>query len=300
MDFPLARKMNRIASFGTRLPDLISRTLRSRNSDVDSGEGETLGDRAVRLGLATQEQVRTALMYQTADATENSTRPPLGAVMVRLGVLSPAELAHLLSKVANAFQPSPDAVRLAVTLQSAIANGAQSIVFTSFRREDGAALLTAQVGLALALMEQRPLTIIDCDREEPSIERHFGLPPLAAPDCVPHRLSKLYAERPTGITGLTIAAVRQPRGERIPDLVSDASFTLLAGLRRARELAFLSAPPVIQFPEAAVLAARADATILVAGAGVTSAKEIATAERLLSGVNAKVLGIVLSDGFTSK
>jgi len=274
--------------------------LHPRGSEADVGKSEPLGDRAVRLGLATEEQVQTALLHQNASPTGNSNRPPLGAVMVRLGVLLPAELAHLLSKIGNAFQPSADAVRLAVTLQSAVADGAQSIVFTSFRRDDGAALLTAQVGLALALMEQRPLTIIDCDREEPSIERHFGLPPMAAPDCAPHRLSKLYAERQTGITGLTIAAVRQPHGERIPDLVSDASFSLVAGLRRSRELALLSAPPVIQSPEAAVLAARADATILVAGAGVTSAKEIATAERLLSGVNARVLGIVLSNGAASE
>lgn len=295
MDIPVARKVDRFASFGT----LISRTLRSRKDEAESNAGEQIGDRAVRLGLATQEQVHTALTHQFASASENSVRPPLGAVMVRLGVLVPAELAHLLSKVADGFQPSADAVRLAVRLQSVIADGAQSILFTGFRREDGAALLTAQVGLALALMEQKPLTIIDCDREQPSIERHFGLPPLAAPDCAPHRLSRLYAERQTGITGLTIAAVRQPPGERIPDLVGEASLTLLAGLRRARELAFLSAPPIMQFPEGSILAARADATILVAGAGATSAKEIAQAERLLSGVNAKVLGIVLSNGFSS-
>lgn len=280
----------RIASIGMWIRRTLGRLLGADAADGANGP-EQLGRRAVRLGLATEEQVSVALSQQRERACADATSPPLGALMVQMGVLVPTQLAHLLSKVANGFQLSPDAVRLAVSLQNVMATGAQSIVFTGVRREDGAALLAAQVGLALALMDRGPLTIVDCDRQQPSIESLLGLPALPDGRNAPHRRGP---GRDTGIPGLSIASAGQCDGVTLSELIGEANLGLLDQLRRMQRFTLLSAPPAIRHPETAIIASRADATVIVARAGVTRANDIATVERLMSAVNARVFGIVLS------
>jgi Mrp family chromosome partitioning ATPase len=287
------------ASIGAGFPWLRAATSKERQGSTAVRPLERMGAKAIRMGFATKEQVRRALSYQQEREAVDAARPPLGALLVQMGVLAPAQLAQLLAESANGFQLSGDALRLAATLRRAIDDGVRVIVFTGVGRAHGAALVAAQVGLALALMDQGPLTIVDCDFRRPSLDRLFGLKQESGTPIVAGGLhGDAQALRETGITGLTVLPAGEPSSEAIAELLGQSGAAFLERLRASKRLVILSAPPAAQCPETAILAARADATVIVVAAGVGHGAEVAEVDRLMAGVGAKVFGVILSQDAT--
>lgn len=257
---------------------------------------ERLGEKAIRLGYATSDHVERALSEQRAREAVEGKRTPLGAILAQMGAIAPAQLARLLDGIAKGgFHLSEDGVRLAALLQRSIGEGPKSILFTGVRRGDGSDVIAAQVGLALALMDQGPVAIIDCDLRRPSLHERFNLDPgPGVLEVITGRVSAKEALRETGVTGLAVLPAGHMNGEAVTELLKESCTSQLLELRVSRRVVILSAPPALEYPESAMLASRAHGTVIVAAAGVRSGGELAEVERLMEGVGAKVLGVVLS------
>jgi succinoglycan biosynthesis transport protein ExoP len=78
-------------------------------------------------------------------------------------------------------------------------------------------------------------------------------------------------------------------------MASDSMRHLLARAREEYDLVILDTPPVNIITDAAILAANADAVVLVARAGVTDAAALTYAVQQLNHVRAAVVGVVLND-----
>jgi Mrp family chromosome partitioning ATPase len=69
---------------------------------------------------------------------------------------------------------------------------------------------------------------------------------------------------------------------------------LLASMRERFDTILIDTPPLLPVTDAAVAAVRADGAILVVRAGRTSRPQVATAQRALEAVDARLLGCVIN------
>lgn len=77
-------------------------------------------------------------------------------------------------------------------------------------------------------------------------------------------------------------------------LDSDRFSRLLASLERSFDYVVIDTPPLGAFVDAAILAARADATLLVVREGLARRSELAAAKNQLDKAGARLLGIVMN------
>lgn len=77
-------------------------------------------------------------------------------------------------------------------------------------------------------------------------------------------------------------------------LDSDRFSRLLASLERSFDYVVIDTPPLGAFVDAAIMAARADATLLVVREGLARRSELAAAKNQLDKADARLLGIVMN------
>lgn len=257
---------------------------------------ERLGDRAVRLGLATREQIERALSQQRDLAGRDGDRPRLGALLVQMGAIAPAQLAQLLDQSAlGGFHLSEDAVRLAATLQPALGADTRMIMIAGARRRDGASIIAAQTALALALMEHGSILLVDCDFRNPTQHERFGVdasPGLA--DALRGGVALEDAIRETGVAHLSLLTAGGAGGGAVAQLLSERSTQLLDSLRQGRALTIVDVAPLLEAPESAILGARMDAAVVALAGGRRGEWELREAERMLTALKVRTLGVVLS------
>jgi Mrp family chromosome partitioning ATPase len=163
------------------------------------------------------------------------------------------------------------------------------------REPDGASRVAAQVALALALMDEGAVLVADANLRAPALNAHFDLP--ASPglaEVIGGAVELDAAAAPTGVPGL--AVLPSGRTEHDPSRVflSEASAQLLREMRAKYRLAILSVPPILAAPESATLATRSDGVVVVAAEGRTHRSDVLEAKRLLDGLKASFLGVVLT------
>lgn len=177
----------------------------------------------------------------------------------------------------------------------------RTILATSTSPEDGKS--TTLANLAIALAEAGAATLlVDCDLRRPSLHTLFGVaneqgltslilagaagvaPTLAALPIVPTAVENLHL-LPSGPIPPNPAEVLASR--RMSDLL-----VLLA--ERATYV-LIDSPPVIAVADAAVLAPRVDGVLLVVRAGKTRRDLAVKARKMLEQVQARLLGVVLTD-----
>jgi capsular exopolysaccharide synthesis family protein len=171
----------------------------------------------------------------------------------------------------------------------------RSLLVTSAAPGEGKTTTAANLAAAHAEQGKRTL-LIDGDLRRPSVHRNFNLPSVIGLSSVllgeiRWRDAVIEAE---GIPGLHILPAGPP-SRRASDLIGRGLVELLEEASTEFDLVMLDAPPLLGFAEPLQMATAVDGVIVVAKAGQTSRKAVATVLATLNRLRAKVVGVVLNE-----
>lgn len=204
--------------------------------------------------------------------------------------------ASLISYV-SPLSPEAEAYRrLLANLQfKGIRSDIGSILVTS--AEMGAGKTVTSLNLAITAAQSGKKTLIlDADMHRPSLHMNLGFSQdprrtrMLFEGRVPVRLEELK----TGINSLYALSLRDLIAVPGELLASHEMRSLLYRLKQAFDLVIFDSPPVLAASDASILAAQADATILVTSAGHTQTEDLDGAVEELRGIGARLFGTVLN------
>lgn len=171
----------------------------------------------------------------------------------------------------------------------------RSLLVTSAAPGEGKTTTAANLATAHAEQGKRTL-LIDGDLRRPSVHRNFNLPSVVGLSNVllgeiPWRDAIVKVE---GLEALHILAAGPP-SRRASDLIGRGLAELLEDASSEYDLVLLDAPPLLGFAEPLQMATAVDGVIVVARAGQTSRKAVASVLATLNRLRAKVVGLVLNE-----
>jgi succinoglycan biosynthesis transport protein ExoP len=194
----------------------------------------------------------------------------------------------------SGFHESVRTLRNSILLAN-VERRCRSLLVTSAAPGEGKTTTAANLAAAHAEQGKRTL-LIDGDLRRPSVHRNFNLPSVAGLSNV---LLQEFAWKEAviaveSIPGLDVLPAGPP-SRKASDLVGRGLAELLEEASSEYDLVILDAPPLLGFAEPLQMAAAVDGVIVVARAGGTSRKAVASVLATLSRLRAKVLGIVLNE-----
>jgi non-specific protein-tyrosine kinase len=169
-----------------------------------------------------------------------------------------------------------------------------TLLVTSAAPEEGKSLTLANLAVTMA-QGGRTTILVDCDLRRPRQHEIFGLP--AEPGLSNAILDKIEAPAlaATAVEGLSLL----PAGALPPspaDLLGSRRMeALIANLKSRADFVFFDAPPVIAVTDAALLASKLDAALLVVSAGRTQREHAQRAKDLLEKIHVRIVGTVLTN-----
>jgi succinoglycan biosynthesis transport protein ExoP len=171
----------------------------------------------------------------------------------------------------------------------------RSLLVTSAAPGEGKTTTAANLATAHAEQGKRTL-LIDGDLRRPSVHRNFNLPSVVGLSNVllgeiPWRDAVVKVE---GLEQLHILAAGPP-SRRASDLIGRGLAELLEEASSDYDLVILDAPPLLGFAEPLQMATAVDGVLVVARAGQTSRKAVASVLATLNRLRAKVVGLVLNE-----
>lgn len=171
----------------------------------------------------------------------------------------------------------------------------KSILITSPGVEEGKSATLANLAVSFA-QTGRPVVLVDCDLRRPSIHELFGLQNHGGvTTCLAHGDYEKLPLVETGVPNLRLL----PAGPTPPNpselLGSQRMVGLLAELEKTADYVLIDTPPVVAVTDAAVLAPRVDAVVLVIRAGKTKREMARRAKTILDRVKANLLGVVMNN-----
>jgi capsular exopolysaccharide synthesis family protein len=171
----------------------------------------------------------------------------------------------------------------------------RSLLVTSAAPGEGKTTTAASLAAAHAEQGKRTL-LIDGDLRRPSVHRNFDIPSIVGLSNV------LMGEIPWREARVQVASVPEldilpagPPSRRAADLVGRGLSELLEEAASEYDLVVLDAPPLLGFAEPLQMATAADGVLVVARAGQTSRKAVATVLATLHRLRARVVGVVLNE-----
>ena len=210
----------------------------------------------------------------------------------------PEDRSSTLITISNPRSPVSEAYRtLRTNLEfSSLDKPICSMVVTSPAPEEGKSTTLANLAVTLAQAGKRVI-LVDCDLRRPSLHHIFGArgtvgftdimrddalmakPPLQE-TCVPNLFLLTTGTLPPNPSEL---------------LASRRMSEVIAALQSHADMILFDAPPIIAVTDAAVLASKVDAVLLVISAGRTKREHAKKARALLEKVNARLIGTVLNN-----
>jgi non-specific protein-tyrosine kinase len=169
-----------------------------------------------------------------------------------------------------------------------------TLLVTSAAPEEGKSLTLANLAVTMA-QGGRSTILVDCDLRRPRQHEIFGLP--LEPGLSNAILDKVEAPAlsPTAVEGLSLL----PAGTLPPspaDLLGSRRMeALIANLKSRADFVLFDAPPVIAVTDAALLASKLDAALLVVSAGRTQREHAQRAKDLLEKIHVRIVGTVLTN-----
>ena len=178
-------------------------------------------------------------------------------------------------------------------LQAQAERGVKSVMVTSSAVAEGKSVTVANLALTLARSYQRRTLVIDADERSPmqhqifNVDNSRGLGDwLRADDSAPATTLEVHPM-------LTLLTAGHPTGDPMAGLTSDRLKALMAEATETFDFVLVDAPPAPLVPDAGLLAALVDATVLVVRAGITPHAAI---ERAIAAVGRdRILGVVLNE-----
>jgi polysaccharide biosynthesis transport protein len=171
----------------------------------------------------------------------------------------------------------------------------RSLLVTSASPGEGKTTTASNLASAHAEQGKRTL-LIDGDLRRPSVHRNFNIPSVVGLSNV---LIGEIGWRDTlvsieGVPNLSVLPAGPP-SRRAADLVGVGLAQLLEEAAAEFDLVVLDAPPLLGFAEPLQMATAVDGVLVVARAGQTSRKAVASVLATLNRLRAKVVGIVLNE-----
>lgn len=196
------------------------------------------------------------------------------------------------ASLAEAFR----SVRTGIMLSSVEDKNPQVMLATSSTPNEGKTTTAANLAVAMAQLGERVL-LIDTDMRRHNLHNVFmidnaiGISDLIMDHARILSAIKTPEQMPnlSVITGGTLA----PNPSEL--LGSRSMRELLARFRNEYDRIILDSPPFLAFSDPLVLARMADGVLLVVRAGVTSRSVVKKTAQALTGVNGKILGVVLNN-----
>lgn len=194
------------------------------------------------------------------------------------------------------FSPAGEAYQsLANVIRSRdLATGGRVLQITSPRHGAGTTTTVANLGAVLSLQGRR-VAIVDCDLRRPRLGELFDLEAGTGLTSVIARQIPLN-DTIRSVVDLPLLVVL-PAGPIPPNpaelLASERTTEILRSLKGAVDVVLLDCPPVVGATDSVVVAARADATLLVCRAGVTTHQDVSQTVTNLRLGGASVAGVVL-------
>ena len=195
------------------------------------------------------------------------------------------------------FSPAAEAIRSIRTsiVSSAIAQGIRSFAVTYPRQGTGGTFFSGNIALAFAQMAI-PTVLVDANLREPRVAEMFGL--ASSGEGLSHALRSRNIDEvaivPDVIPGLSIltAGIIPPNPQ---ELLSSGEFLALANnLEKSFGVVIYDTAPAMEFADAAVVAARVGAAIIVARQHETSFDDIAAMSGKFRAAQCKFLGTVMN------
>lgn len=228
--------------------------------------------------------------------------PVLGEVPV-----IPRRFRRGVTSVTRPKGPPAEAFRLlAAAVQRATENGhgedgeertARTIIVTSAGPAEGKTTVTANLGAALAERGDRVL-MLSCDMRRPALGRFLGVPeePGLADAIRSKNGHSTLAQyrRETDVYRLSMVSSGAAPSNPGEMLSSERMRTLLAEGRRNNDVILLDTPPILVASDAAPLIPEADAVLIVASAGTTTAEIAARVTDTLRRLGAPLVGVALN------
>lgn len=170
----------------------------------------------------------------------------------------------------------------------------RSILVTSPTPSEGKSTAAAHLAVAHALQNHKTL-LIDADLRRPSVHRSFNISGAAGLSdvLVGERCWRELLSRPEGLPNLAILPAGPP-SRRASDLIGRGIASLLDEATRDYDWVIVDAPPLLGFAEPLQLATVVDGVLVVARAGHTDRKAVASVINTLRRLRANVIGIVLN------
>ena len=171
----------------------------------------------------------------------------------------------------------------------------RSLLITSAGPGEGKTTTASNLAAAHAEQGKRTL-LIDGDLRRPSVHRNFNLPSVtglsnALMGEIAWRDARIHVEQTPNLDILPAG----PPSRRAADLVGRGLTELLEDAASEYDLVVLDAPPLLGFAEPLHMATAADGVLVVARAGHTSRKAVATVLATLTRLRAHVVGVVLNE-----
>jgi capsular exopolysaccharide synthesis family protein len=260
--------------------------------------------------------VGAAVLSDTLDSTIRDTEQVVrvakaeviaGLPQVKIWKNRLALSAPVVDAAGVALVPQPEKDRMLTSFEEAVRTLRNTILLSSFDRPmrslmvtsatPGEGKSTVAVHLAIAHAQQKRKTlIIDCDLRRPSVDR------------------KLDMKTDLGLTAVLLngldwrAAVMDVPGQpdlhvlltgtvsrRAADIVGSALPTILEEAATEYDLVIVDAPPALGFPEPLQMATAVDGVAVIALAGQTDRKALASVIATLKRLRANVVGVVLNE-----
>jgi capsular exopolysaccharide synthesis family protein len=204
---------------------------------------------------------------------------------------------RLIGGGASAASPAAEAYRsLRTSIQFIrLDKEVRSIVVTSPYSNEGKTTTVANLAASMAQVGDR-VAVLSCDLRKPELHSAFGLSnEVGFTSVILGETTPMKALRQIpGYDNLWV----MPGGPVPPNpselLASRRSERLLHLLTDQFDMVLIDTPPVLPVTDAAVLAACADATLMVIAAGVTTKKQARRAVEILQRVDAAPLGVIVN------
>ena len=191
---------------------------------------------------------------------------------------------------------SEDAVRLAATFKASRAATSNIILFTGIAALEGVSTVAAQVALALAQVESRPVLLVDANLRSPSVHATFHIqrgPGLVEVIEQSTSLTKgIHLLQGSALSILPVGAVSKEALEVFP---APECAVLMERLREEFCFVIVDSSPLLQFIDTTLLVPYADSVVMVIAAGARRQPEIVEARRQLARLKAKTVGLVLCE-----
>jgi capsular exopolysaccharide synthesis family protein len=201
---------------------------------------------------------------------------------------------HLVTLLDPAGMPSEAYRSLRTNLLYTVVDAPPTVILiTSPGSADGKSTTCANLAVVLAQAGKETL-VIDGDLREPSLHRIFGVPNVSGVVNVlsgEHDLSEVCAEPFPGLKMLPTGPIPPYKAEL---LSSDRFAELIGQARRLFDYVLIDSPPTELVSDPMIIAAQADAVLLVLDSRETSKGSLRKAMRDLEAVGASVLGTVMN------